>query len=97
MLLLCVLPSLRRLGLLVLLALANLRHVDVGAVRRRGLAETRGDTVAGGNVTGEAAAADVDVALVHGLPVGGDGGLLGERKVLAGLLDLVGLGLGRHF
>lgn len=94
--------SLRRRVLLALANVlrifpANLGKVDVGRVGRRGLAETSGGTLALGNIARDTAAADGGGAGVSGLPVGGDGGLLGKGKVGLDALNLLGLGLVGHF
>lgn len=78
-------------SLQVILALAtDAAQVDIGAFRR-GLSQTGCRAGAPGDIALHTARADVDVAGVRGLPVRGDGGLVGKRQFGAHLLDLLGL------
>lgn len=74
---------------------ADVAKVLVGLGGRASQAGSGAGTSADGSL-GITTAADVDLCGVGGLPVGGDGGLLGEGEVRLDLADLVGLGLG-HF
>jgi hypothetical protein len=71
---------------------ADVAHVHVGALGGRAVETSRG-AILGAGVGLDLAGADVDVAGVGGLPVGGDGGLLGKGEVGLNLGDLLVLGL----
>jgi hypothetical protein len=70
--------------------LVQLLAVDAGTAAS-GSGAAKGGVVVTRDGTLDTTRADVDSSLVRGVPVTSDGGLVGERQVGLGLVDLLGL------